>query len=83
MQITTPTVDTLTTLNVDLLASVSGGCHKGNCCQQSVVNNNNIVIPPAAAAVPQAPAPVAPPAPAYDPGPQVSTSVSINGQPAA
>ncbi len=78
--ITTPTADSLPTLDVDFLASVSGGCHK-QCCPapQPIINNNNITVP-TAQAVPQAPAPVAPP---MDAGPQVSTSVSINGQPAA
>lgn len=75
---TTPTVETLPTLDIDFLSSVSGGCHK-KCGPSPIINNNNIVMPAAAAAVPQAPAPA--PAPAYDPGPQVSTSVSINGQP--
>jgi hypothetical protein len=76
MQTTTPMVNALESIDFDMLATVSGGCHKG-CCQP----------PPAPPApqqtqiiqMPQAPA-AAPPAPS---GPQVSTSVSINGQPAA
>ncbi|HEY0193410.1 MAG TPA: hypothetical protein VGC42_19975 [Kofleriaceae bacterium] len=81
--ITTPSTAVLATLDADFLASVSGGCHK-QCAPQPIINNNNITVPPAASAVPQAPAAAPPcPPPQMDAGPQVSTSVSINGQPAA
>jgi hypothetical protein len=77
--ITTPTADALPTLDIDFLASVSGGCHKKcGSPQPIIINNNNSAPAAAAAAVPQAPA--AAPPPPMDAGPQVSTSVSINGQ---
>jgi hypothetical protein len=68
----------LASIDSALLASVSGGCHKG--CPPPA--------PPAPAPqttqivnVPQAPAPQAAP-PMPPPAPSVQTSVSINGQPA-
>jgi hypothetical protein len=75
----------------DLLA-VSGGCHKGGCSSSSSSSSSSsapiiLQLPQMPAAQPPAPAPQAapqgypPPAPDYGP-PQVSTSVSINGQPA-
>lgn len=78
MQNTTwSTTPALESINFDLLTYVSGGCHK-HCCPQPApaapVQQTQIIQLPAAPAA--APAPL-PPAPS---GPEVSTSVSINGQ---
>lgn len=73
------TAPTLECIDLSLLATVSGGCHKKCSSQQS--QNTIIQMPPMPAPqiVPQMmPAPAAP-----DPGPSVSTNVSINGQPTA
>jgi hypothetical protein len=61
------------TIDTNFLAAVSGGCgghHRrcGNCQQTTIINNNQ-----APAAAPVLPAPAAP----ADPGPLVSTNVSV------
>ena len=82
MQDTTSPVPALEPIHFDLLANVSGGCHK-HCCPQpcpapaAPVQQTQVIqlpTPPAAA-----PAPL-PPQPSGD---VVSTNVSINGQPAS
>jgi hypothetical protein len=82
---TTPA--SLESISTDLLLSVSGGCHKRSCCSGPNIQQQQIVMPPAPAPqiLPQAPAPApAAPEPAAAPtGDVISTSVSINGQPAS
>lgn len=77
---TSPVIPALESITFDLLTYVSGGCHK-HCCPQPApaapVQQTQIIQLPTAPAA--APAPL-PPAPS---GPEVSTNVSINGQPAS
>ena len=71
---TTPALEAIT---FDLLTYVNGGCHKHSCPQPAPaapVQQTQIFQLPAAPAAAPAPLPSAPS------GPQVSTSVSINGQ---
>jgi len=73
---TTPALESIT---FDLLTYVNGGCGGGchkHCCPQPAapVQQTQIIQLPAAPAAAPAPLPSAPS------GPQVSTSVSINGQ---
>jgi len=85
MQITTvSTIPALESITSDFLAAVSGGCHKGKCCgQASASATATATASPVIVQLPQLPAPAPQPMPAPESGPQVSTSVSINGQPAA
>lgn len=77
----------LESIHTDALLAVSGGCHKH--CGGSSSSSSSSSTGPIILQLPQMPAaqPAPPPAPQYAPpppdsGPQVSTSVSINGQPA-
>lgn len=85
MQNTTsaPTIPAIESLSPDVLFQVSGGCHHGGCQQvqqvQQVSPVQIIQMPQMPSPVPQAPVPAAAPTGGGD---QVSTSVSINGQPA-
>lgn len=73
------TAPALESIDLSLLATVSGGCHKKCSSQQS--QNTIIQMPamPAPQIVPQ----MIPEAAPADSGPSVSTNVSINGQPTA
>lgn len=82
---TTPTISALESIDFNLLAFVSGGCGGGGCgkrrcCQQVAPVQQMQVLQLPAAPAPLPPAPQGPPPPSGD---SVSTSVSINGQPAA
>jgi hypothetical protein len=84
---TTP-ASSLEPITSDLLVTVSGGCHKHRgCCgsapvtQQTIVNMPSQILPQAPMPAPAAPTPTL--ASAGPSGDMVSTSVSINGQPAA
>jgi hypothetical protein len=83
---TAPTISTLESIDFQLLGFVSGGCGGGKhrCCMQqqcAPVQQMQVVQLPAAPAAAPAPLPAAPD-PQLSSGPTVSTSVSINGQPA-
>jgi hypothetical protein len=80
MQTTTrpPTVPAIEAISPDVLFQVSGGCHHGGCQQVQQVSSPVQIIQMPPSAVPQAPIPAAAPSSGGD---QVSTSVSINGQP--
>jgi hypothetical protein len=77
----------LESIHTDALLAVSGGCHKhcggGSSSSSSSSSSGPIILQlPQMPAAQPAPAPAPQYAPPPDSGPQVSTSVSINGQPA-
>jgi hypothetical protein len=83
MQNTTrPTVVALESISADVLFTVNGGCHK-QCAPAPAPAAAPVMQVLQMPAMPQPQMmPQAPLAPPPESGPEVSTSVSINGQPA-
>ncbi|HET7505482.1 MAG TPA: hypothetical protein VFK02_30890 [Kofleriaceae bacterium] len=73
-------ISALESIDFALLHDVTGGCGKKHGCCSAPVQQCQVVMPPMPMPAPLPPAPT--PAPESG-GPTVSTSVSINGQPAA